>query len=71
MPSTTLEGHTVTTPIKPPIDNFPRVDRGGGWVSRGAAWVRAAARYTDAPAYGDLGFRCAQRGVRQVLKVTP
>jgi formylglycine-generating enzyme required for sulfatase activity len=64
----------VTTPIKTSTDNFPRVIRGGGWLSGDAARVRAAARFTRAPANRDdyLGFRCAQRGVRQpVGKVNP
>jgi formylglycine-generating enzyme required for sulfatase activity len=61
------------TPIKPPTDPRSRVFRGGGWLNHVAARVRAAFRITDAPALGHyyLGFRCAQRGVRQVLKVTP
>ena len=63
-------------PANPKTDNFPRVYRvyrGGGWDCLVAAGVRAAFRHTGAPAnWGDiLGFRCAQRGVRQVLKVTP
>ena len=61
------------TPIKPPPDNRLRADRGGGWDDFDAAWVRAAARVTFAPAGRNnlLGFRCAQRGARMTLKVTP
>lgn len=58
---------------KPSDTNSDRVFRGGGWDDRDAAWVGAAYRSTFAPAnrYNSLGFRCAQRGVRQPLKVTP
>lgn len=63
----------MTTPIKTSTDNRPRVSRGGGWYNLDAAGFRAARRNRLAPAFRSdgLGFRCAQRGVRQVLKVTP
>ena len=53
-------------PANPKTDNCPRVFRGGGWDNHVAAWVRAAIRHWGAPGdrYNNLGFRCAQRGVR-------
>ena len=63
----------MTPPINPPADNFPRVYRGGGWDGLVAAGVRAVYRFAGVPANRGniLGFRCAQRGVRQPLKVQP
>ena len=54
----------MTTPIKPPADNLPRVFRGGAWDDLDADWVRASYRGRYAPAYRNLnrGFRCALRG---------
>jgi formylglycine-generating enzyme required for sulfatase activity len=62
----------VNTP-KPPTDNFPRVFRGESWYYSTATVVRAAYRYVNSPSlrYYYFGFRCAQRGVRQPLKVQP
>jgi formylglycine-generating enzyme required for sulfatase activity len=49
------------------------VFRGGSWDNTSATIVRAAFRIGDTPSVrgGDIGFRCAQRGVRQPLKVQP
>ena len=60
------------TPIKPTA-TFRRVARGGTWVSTSATFVSAASRLVVTPSsrYSNVGFRCAQRGCRQVLKVTP
>ena len=62
----------MNTP-KPPTDNFPRVYRGGSWSDSSATFVRAAWRVVSTPTdrSDDVGFRCAQRGVRQPLKVQP
>ena len=56
-----------------PTDNFPRVFRGGTWDDTSATCVRSAFRYDLTPTVRDnsIGFRCAQRGCRQILKVTP
>lgn len=53
-----------------PTDTFLRVYRGGSWNFTSAALVRAAFRFGDTPLYRviDIGFRCSQRGCRQVLK---
>ena len=63
----------MTTRTKQPTDTLPRVVRGGGWSVTDPSVLRSALRYGYTPAnrYNNLGFRCAQRGVRQVLKVTP
>ena len=56
-----------------PTDNIFRVFRGGAWNSDDAARVRAAFRYGYTPSlrHNYIGFRCAQRGARMTLKVTP
>ena len=63
----------MTGPSKPTMDDPFRVYRGGSWYGTTASDVRAAYRYDYTPTYRiiSIGFRCAQRGVRQVLKVTP
>lgn len=73
-----LEGHnaTVTTRTKkpqPPTDKLPREVCGGSWHYASANGVRAAFRFDCTPLgrYGILGFRLAQSGCCQVLKVTP
>ena len=60
------------TPIKP-TDDLRRVFRGGSWGYSSATLVRAAFRLGSTPSFRDdnLGFRCAQRGARMPLKVTP
>lgn len=69
--------NTTVTPRtkkpKPPTDRIPRVVRGGSWDYSSASIVRAAFRIGDTPSNRDLdlGFRCAQRGARMPLKVTP
>ena len=54
-------------------DNIHRVYRGGSWVYSTATVVRAAVRNVITPSLRDyyIGFRTAQRGVRQILKDTP
>jgi formylglycine-generating enzyme required for sulfatase activity len=49
------------------------VYRGGTWDYSSAADVRAAFRFDNTPSsrYYSIGFRCAQRGARMPLKVTP
>lgn len=63
----------MTPPTKPPTDNRLRLFRSGSWNSSAATSVRAAFRYDYTPSFRNyyLGFRCAQRGCRQVLKVQP
>ena len=49
-------------PTSKPVDNLPRVYRGGSWNV--TSLVRAAYRYVNTPSVrsGVLGFRCALRG---------
>ena len=58
---------------QPKPDYLYRVIHGGSWNNTTATLVRAAYRYGGTPTdrYNDFGFRCAQRGARQPLKVTP
>lgn len=60
------------SPIQP-TDKRRRVSRGGSWSVTSASVVRAAFRNDISPSYRDdnIGFRCAQRGARMPLKVTP
>lgn len=62
----------MTPAIKPKTDNLYRVFRGGAWYGTSATNVRAAYRYDYAPMdrYNFIGFRCAQRGCRQILRGT-
>lgn len=59
--------------MTPPKDNRPRGFRGGGWHYATANGVRAAFRYviTQPYRYNYIGFRTAQCGCRQILKVNP
>ena len=64
----------MTPTPKPPTDTFRRVIHGGSWFDSSASDVRAAYRNDYAPSVriDDVGFRCAQRGVRMTLvKATP
>ena len=63
----------AVTPTPKPTDTFRRVVRGGAWLGTTATFVRAAFRSVNAPTgrVSNIGFRCAQRGVRQPLKVQP
>lgn len=51
-------------PTSKPVDNLPRVYRGGSWNVTSAPLVRAAYRYVNTPSVrsGVIGFRCALRG---------
>ena len=61
----------MTRPKKP-IDNLPRVFRGGSRYLSSATNVRAAYRNDNTPTGRllNIGFRCALRG-REPLEVTP
>ena len=63
----------MTGPSKPPTGTLPREVRGGSWFDTSASDVRAAYRNDNSPSnrYINVGFRCAQRGARMTLKVTP
>ena len=58
---------------KPKTDKLYRVYRGGSWSDTTATDVRAAYRddYTPLLRNYDIGFRCSQRGCRQVLEEKP
>jgi formylglycine-generating enzyme required for sulfatase activity len=62
----------TVSPIQP-TDKRRRVFRGGSWRYSSATFVRAAFRDGITPSFrgGSIGFRCAQRGARMPLKVTP
>ena len=53
----------MTRPKKP-IDNLPRVYRGGSWYSPSTTNAHAACRYVNTPTVrlNYFGFRCALRG---------
>ena len=63
----------MTTPTKQPTDTLYRLFRGGSWYGTSAPDVHAAYRDDGTPSIriDDIGFRCAQRGARMPLKVTP
>ena len=50
-------------------DTLRRVFRGGGWSGTDPSMFRSADRFRITPADRnfDLGFRCAQRGVRMTI----
>ena len=65
----------MTNPTKQPkqsTDPRLRVYRGGSWDNSSATSVRAAYRNVNTSLIRviNIGFRCAQRGCRQILKVT-
>lgn len=63
----------MTPPTKPPTGTLPREVRGGSWYIAPASFVRASFRDDNTPSNRNsgIGFRCAQRGARMTLKVTP
>ena len=65
---TILEGESLKSPTKK--DNRRRVPRGGSWFVMSTSVVRAAYLDFITPTIrdSDIGFRCAQRGVRMPLE---